>query len=118
MKFRGGNVLKALKELKIGPIDKELENVQKKMKEVRKELGSKKYESQVNTGRTYKKRVRGGNSTKTMVESTNAKLDNLVKELEELVKKENELVHKLQMEYNELKGKKGLCMKWAPKKPN
>ena len=126
MKFRGGNVVKALKELKIGRIDEliqELENVQKKMKEVRKELGSKKYESQVNnsgwrdTGRTYKKRVRGGNSSKTMVESKNAKLDELVKELEELVKKENELVNKIQMEYNELKGKKGLGMKWAPRKP-
>lgn len=126
IKFRGGNVVKALKELKIGRIDEliqELENVQKKMREVRKELGSKKYESQVNnsgwkdTGRTYKKRVRGGNSTKTMVESKNGKLDVLVKELEELVKKENELVHKIQMEYNEIKGKKGLGMKWAPKKP-
>ena len=38
MKFRGGNVVKALKELKIGRIDEliqELENVQKKMKEVK-----------------------------------------------------------------------------------
>ena len=114
IKFRGGNVWK---ELKIGRIDKELENVQKKMKEVRKALGSKKYESQVNTGRTYKKRARGGNSSKTMIESKIVKLDELVKELEELVKKENELVHKIQMEYNELKGKKGLGMKWAPRKP-
>ena len=42
-----------------------------------------------------------------MVESKNAKLDYIVKELEELVKKENELIHKIQMEYIELKGKKG-----------
>ena len=53
-----------------------------------------------------------------MVELKNGKLDDLVKELEELVKKENELVHKIQLEYIELKGKKGLGMKWAPRNPN